>query len=314
MAGMTRGDRGDLTAIAVLFATNVIYAMSYATARVAMEGMPPAFLAFARLFIAGLILLPLWRARPAAAAFSRREHATAAAMGVVGFGLAFWLGNLGISLSTTTNAAILVVVEPVSLMLLGPALLGESLSGREALGAAMAVAGSLLVVLNGLPGSGASVFPHWRGDALLVLTGIAFASYSLWGRPLLARHDAGRVTVLSLFWGAAALVPLVVREWVEGLRPSWSWPVAAATLYLAVAVTALGFFLWNWALKRVEASRAAITLNIQPVLGPLVGVLWLKERITAFTAFGAFLIVSGLFVAFTPSSNGAGEKNGAYGI
>jgi drug/metabolite transporter (DMT)-like permease len=298
---MTRNAQGDLAAIAALISANVIYAMSYATARVAMEGLPPAFLAFVRLLIAGVILLPLWRAGPAGAPFNRREHATAAAMGAVGFGLAFWLGNLGISLSTTTNAAILVVVEPVSLILLGPALLGESLSAREALGAALAVAGSLLVVLNGLPGRGEPILPHWRGDALLVLTGIAFASYSLWGRPLLARHDAGRVTVLSLFWGAAAIAPLVVREWLAGQRPAWSWPVAAATLYLAVAVTGFGFFLWNWALRRVEASRAAITLNIQPVLGSLLGILWLKERPTAFTIAGGALIVFGLFVAFVPA-------------
>ncbi len=322
MTTMLLNGRGSFPAFAALIAANVIYATSYAAGRVALDGMPPALLACTRLLIAALLMLPVLRRSARGPALSRREFWSVAGMGIVGFGAAFWLGNWGIALSTTTNAAILVVVEPIVIMLLGPILLGERLSSREAFGAAMAVAGSLVVVVNGVPGLQGfhgKLLPHWRGDALLVLTGIAFASYSLWGRPLLERHDAKRVTALSLWWGVAALLPLAVLEWARGRRPEWTWPSSAATLYLAVAVTAIGFFLWNWALKRVEASRAAITLNIQPVLGSLLGVLWLKERMTVFTIFGGLLIVSGLFVAFhqrsrDQSARAAGENGGAYGI
>ncbi|MDE2314110.1 MAG: DMT family transporter [Elusimicrobia bacterium] len=288
------------SAYAVLIGANVIYAAAYASARVAMEGVPPATLAFLRLLLAGLVMLPFLRGRRAQP-LSVREHAAVAGMGVFGFGAAFWLGNLGISLSSSTDAALLIVIEPLSLMLLGPILLGERLSAREAAGAALAVAGSLLVVLGGVPGLSAAILPHWRGDLLLVLSGMAFASYSLFGRPVLARADAVRVTVLSIFWGAAATLPLAAREWVSGRRPVWTWSSATATIYLALAVTALGFYLWNWALKRVEASRAGIFLNMQPALGAALGVWWLKESVAPAALEGGLLSVAGLCLAFWPA-------------
>ncbi len=286
-------------AFAVLIGANLIYATAYAAARVAMGGVPPATLAFMRLLIAGLALLPF--VSVAGAPLSRRDFWSVAGMGVVGLGAAFWLSNLGISLSSATDAALLIVIEPVSLMLLGPALLGERLSRREAAGAALAMAGSVLVVVNGVPGISAGLLPHWRGDLILALSGVAFAAYSLFGRPALSGADAGRVTVLSIFWGAAAVFPLAAREWISGQRPAWTGTSIGATLYLALAVTAFGFYLWNWALARIEASRAAIFLTSQPILGALLGVLWLKERATVFTLAGGALIVAGLIAAFWPT-------------
>ena len=52
----------------------------------------------------------------------------------MGFTLAFALGNWGLAHSTASNAALLITVEPASLILLSPLLLGERLSRREGAG------------------------------------------------------------------------------------------------------------------------------------------------------------------------------------
>ena len=150
-------------------------------------------------------------------------------MGILGFAAAYAFTHWGIARSMATNAALLIVVEPVSLMLLSPLYLGERLSRREALGAALAVAGSVLVVLNGIRG----------------VTG---------------------------------------------------------TLYLAVVITALGYVAWNWALARVPAPRAAIFLNVQPIVGTLLGAALLGDPLTPFTILGGVLIIAGLAVAFGPGA------------
>ena len=219
-------------------------------------------------------------------------------MGILGFGAAFVLANWGIAASTATNAALLIVVEPVALMLLGPTLLAERLTSREALGAALAVAGAALVVVNGIPGVTRQLVPHWRGDLLLVLSALAYASYSLLGRRVLVRHAAGRVTASSLLWGAVAMLPLALGEWLAGQRPVWSRAAVAGTLYLGVVVTGLGYLVWNWALRRVEAPRAAIFLCVQPVAGAGLGVILLGEPLTGFTLAGGALIVGGVLLAF----------------
>src|SRR5262249_55553625 len=129
-------------------------------------------------------------------------------MGILGFGVAYALSHLGLQRSTATNAALLIAVEPVSVMLLAPLTLGERLRPREAVGAALVLLGTTLVVVNGVPGLTVSVLPHWRGDLLLLLSGVAFASYSLLGRDVLARWNTRTVTARSIVWGAASMAPL----------------------------------------------------------------------------------------------------------
>jgi drug/metabolite transporter (DMT)-like permease len=196
----------------------------------------------------------------------------------------------------------LIVVEPVSLMLLSPLYLGERLSRREAMGAALAVAGSALVVVNGIPGVTGTLVSHWQGDLLLVLAGLAYASYSLLGRRVLERHAPLGVTGRSLVWGAAGILPVAGVEWASGARAAWTATAVAGTLYLAVVITALGYVAWNWALARVPAPRAAIFLNVQPIVGTLLGAALLGEPLTPFTILGGALIVAGLAVAFGPGA------------
>jgi len=182
--------------------------------------------------------------------------------------VAYALSHLGLQRSTATNAALLVTIEPVSLILLSPLVLGLTVT----------------------------VLPHWRGDLLLVLSAVAFASYSLFGRDVLARWDARTVTARSIVWGAASMVPLAALEWASGTRPAWTPAGAAATIYLAVVVTALAYLAWNYGLSLVSAPRAAIFINVQPVVGVVLGVLLLGETATMATLAGAVLVIAGLVV------------------
>jgi drug/metabolite transporter (DMT)-like permease len=282
------------SAYLVLLASNLIFATGYSVARVVLEDIGPATLAMVRLGIGSVILVPCaWRGM-AAAKFSREDHWRIALTGVVGFTLAFALGNWGLAHSTASNAALLITVEPAALILLSPLLLGERLSGREGLGAALAILGAAVVVVNGIPGVTRALVPHWQGDVVLILSGVAYAAYSLLARPVLLRHPALVVTAGSIVWGAAAMLPVALLEWATGPSPAWTPGNLAGTLYLGVVMTALGYAVWNWCLERVEAPRVAIFLNIQPLGGALIGVWWLGERLTAFTVAGGLLILLGL--------------------
>jgi drug/metabolite transporter (DMT)-like permease len=220
-------------------------------------------------------------------------------MGIVGFGAAYVLANWGLARSTATNAALLIVAEPIAMILLAPLTLGERLARREAAGAALALAGAVLVVANGIPGLTDRLAPHWLGDLLLILSGVAFAAYSLIGRDVLARHAPLPVTTRSLVWGALAMLPLVAVEWTAGQRMAWTWLGGLSTLYLGVVITGVGILVWNVALRRVPAPRAAIFLNVQPVVGALLGVTVLHEPFTAFTVAGGLLIVAGVWLTMT---------------
>jgi len=283
------------TAYVVLIFANVVYGSSYAVSRVVLEHMGPATLSFCRLLIGSLVLVPLALAqRREDRGLSRSDRWSIFWMGLSGFAAAFAFGNWGLRLSTATNAALLITVEPVSLILLSPLVLGERLTRREGVGALLTVVGATVVVLNGIPGASVAIAPHWRGDLLLVLSGVAYAGYSLFGRDVLARHRAVPVTAWSILWGLVVMAPFTVAEWVAGERPEWTQTVIIGTLYLGLVITALGYLIWNWALERVEAPRLAIFVNIQPLAGVLLGVVALREALTIYTVAGGVLILVGV--------------------
>ena len=279
----------------LLLATNAVYGTGYVAQREALAGVPPGLLGFARLGIAALILLPFLR-RPPGEGAEPEDGLKIFWMGTLGFGVAYVLSHFGLARSTATNAALLITMEPVSVMVLSPLVLGEGLRRREAAGAALVLLGAVLVVLNGVPGVTVSWLSHWRGDALLVLSALAFASYSVFGRDVLRRWDARTVTARSILWGAASMLPVVALEWAAGARPAWTRSATVATLYLAIVVTALAYLAWNAALTRVSAPRAAIFINVQPVVGVVLGVWFLGESITLYTLIGAALVFAGLAV------------------
>ena len=143
--------------------------------------------------------------------------------------------------------------------------------------------------------------PHWSGDLVLVLAGVAYAPVLL-GRRVLERH-ARLPSRSGRSYGARRLSCRVAGlEWASGARPVWSATAVSGTLYLAVVITALGYVVWNWALARVPAPRAAIFLNVQPIVGALLGTALLGEPITLFTVLGGTLVVTGLVVAFGPGA------------
>jgi drug/metabolite transporter (DMT)-like permease len=111
---------------------------------------------------------------------------------------------------------------------------------------------------------------------------------------VLARHEPTRVTVAAIGWGVVAIAPLTAAEWWAGLRPVWTGAGIAGTVYLGVVITGFCYLLWNWSLARVAAPRAAIFLNVQPVVGALLGVMLLGDALTAFTLAGGALVVAGL--------------------
>lgn len=277
-------------AVLLLLTSNVLYGTSYAVSRVALADLPPLTLAFLRLLIGAAALWPF--ARGVGRVPSRGDAVRIALMGGLGFAAAFGLALEGLVRSTATSAALLIVVEPIAIIVLGALVLHEPLPAREAAGAAMALTGTVLVVLDGIPALGAAV-ARWRGDILIVLSGLAYASYSLIGRNVVRRVPPLVVTVRSIAWGALALLPFAIAE-VAATPPVPGPRALAAAIYLGAGVTGVAFVLWNRGLAAVPASRAAVFINVQPVVGALLGVVALGERIGALGAAGGALVVTGL--------------------
>ncbi len=106
-----------------------------------------------------------------------------------------------------------------------------------------------------------------------------------------------------MFFGCLFLAPLFVaaRAWADYSRLSPAgW---GALLFRGLACSGLGYLFWYGTLERIEASRVASFLYLEPLVTLTAGVALLGEEIRATTVAGGLMLLLGVaLVQRAPSS------------
>ena len=191
------------------------------------------------------------------------------------------------------EASVIQYTNPIFTALLAAAVLRERIGWREVTGVLAGLAGVVLIARPAaLFGGATRLDPRFLGVALLG----AFCSATAYVviRKLGAREHP-QVVVL---WLPMLTVPLTAPLAVA----AWRWPVGREWLVLAgVGVTTqLGQLELTKGLQREKAGRATAIGYVQIVFASLWGVLFFRERPSAWTISGAAVILaSTLLVAAT---------------
>jgi drug/metabolite transporter (DMT)-like permease len=160
------------------------------------------------------------------------------------------------------------------------------------------------VVLVARPGNSAVTVTGrvLLGDMLLLMSGLAWGSYSFLTKVAMRRLSAVATLAYGMAMGSVLLVPvaLLERPWASLARASFeAW---GAVLYVTVAATLLASFWWNLALQRVGAGRTAVFGNLTPLFGVLLAWGVLGERLTPPQLLGGLLTVAGVWVCQGPAA------------
>ena len=133
--------------------------------------------------------------------------------------------------------------------------------------------GAALIALGGHAVGGATM----GGDLLVVVSLVIALFWILMNKQLMERHSAVVVTAYGLLLGTLMLMVWVPMRYgmppVAGVSVK-AWLALAASGVLCTAATTL---LWNWGLTQVPASQAGVLLNMEPLIGSLLGVFALGE-------------------------------------
>ncbi len=127
----------------------------------------------------------------------------------------------------------------------------------------------------------------WGSTWLMIKIGLA-------GVPPL-KFAAGRFLAASVIFAAIVLLrrlrlPATRAQWLAVISP---WPATSVwtALYLAAVGTVAAFFLYNWLLQRVAATRVQLQVFLSTVLAVLLGVIVLGETFEWQTALGSLVAV-----------------------
>jgi drug/metabolite transporter (DMT)-like permease len=154
----------------------------------------------------------------------------------------------------------------------------------------VAFTGCVLIGLAGRrPGATAGT-----GVVLLLVAAAAYATAVVIQKPVLARVPPLTVAWLGCVAGMVVCLPFapgLVRE--LGRDPGG----AGWTVYLGLGPTALGFFTWGYALRRMSAGRLASVAYLIPVVAIALGWAVLGEVPPPLAIAGGGLCLTGVMVA-----------------
>jgi drug/metabolite transporter (DMT)-like permease len=270
-------------------ALGIIWGLPYFFIKVAVQEVSPFALAFSRVLLATIILMPIaWR-RGALRSLAK-YRAAIIAFGLVEFAIPFSLISLGERWISSSVTGILIAMVPLSV-----AVIQRFFGIREALGA-WRIAGlaigfiGVAALLGAGPISGAQ---GWAGVGCMVVSTICYAV----GPLIIQRHLQGLDSIgpLAASLGVAGIVLLIPAALeIPSRLPSVN--AIASIAVLGIVCTALAMLVMFYLVNHAGASRASVITYINPVVATLLGVLVLDEHlgIGGFVAFALILLGSWL--------------------
>ena len=282
-------------AYVALFLIAALWGTFPATAKLALTDIPPTLMTAMRAAIAAAFLsLLLLRS-----GFDASRELTADAvraffvLGVSGLVVSTHISYWGIYTTTAANAAILQATAPVMVALGARLYLGERMRRPQRVGVLVSMLGVLLVVTEGRL---AELAPSELrlGDFLTLLSLAGWTVYTVYGKRVLAGHSPALTTTAAYVCGTLVLIPLAVATAPLTPRPRLASLVAWSVLLFHAIAGAVAHLWWYAAVERVGPSRAAIFMNVTPVVGIGMAALLVGEEIGPWQVGGAAMVLAGV--------------------
>ncbi|MFA3761315.1 EamA family transporter [Yersinia sp. 2544 StPb PI] len=200
----------------------------------------------------------------------------------------------------TVGTVISIGSAPLLSALIEYVLEGERLTTRWMLGAALGIAGMVLLCMAESGGHGTLVqSPNVTiGVILGLLAGFTYALYSWAARRLMQRGLPSRTAMGAIFGlGGILLMPVLLMTGAPLLE---SWSNAAVGAYMALVPMFLGYICYGYGLARITASMATTITLIEPVIAAILAVIIVGERLPITGWVGIGLVVACLIFITVP--------------
>lgn len=246
----------------------------------------------------GLAYLALLVMRPKFLRLPVKDELMFLLIGITGGSFYFFLQNTALTYTYAANVSIIVALSPILTVILAQLFSrnGERLGKWVYLGAVIAIAGVVLVVLNGT----LSFHLSPVGDLLALAAALMWAVYSILIKKYTEQYDNFIVTRRVFFWAFLTAVPLMLlTDGMPDMAALFSAPkVWVSWIFLAVFGNAVCFAIWNIAFKRLGVVVTNNYLYASPFVTVVVAWLLLKEPISLMSVIGAVLITIGVIFAY----------------
>ena len=182
-------------------------------------------------------------------------------------------------------AAVLLYLAPSFVVLFSAVLWKTPLTARKLIALAVSLLGCVMV--SGILGG--DMTASWAGIGLGVLSGLCYASYTVFAHYGLAHYES--YTMIYWTFLVAGLGSIAFADFATLPLAFSSTQGIIGVCGVVIVATVLPYIFYTRGLEGVESGRASIITNIEPVVETLVGVTVFHEALTIWTVLGIGCVI-----------------------
>ncbi|HEX3960177.1 MAG TPA: DMT family transporter [Trebonia sp.] len=293
-AGGRRAFQGT-GAVAALIVSGIAWGTSVPLSKVALGWLAPGWLTVARFGLAAIVLLVI------AGRNGKLRGALALPVivsGAIGYGCSVAIQNAGIARTSVTHASLIIGATPILVAII-VAVWQHAVARPVAwVGFALALGGV------GLIAGGQGHRATHDGDLLVLVATVIAASVTVAQGRLLEGRDPIALTAVQFLGATLGALPFAATEGLPAVPHVLDPHSAAAPLIATIAVTITGtlvpFSLFAFGLKRVSAEVAGAFLNLEPLVGAVIGIVAFGDPYGARQVSGGLAIIGGIALSSLP--------------
>lgn len=269
----------------------ILWSASFIATKLAYETFAPIQLGAVRTLFAVILFWFMRKITANKEKIKKEDRIRIALSGFLGITLYFALENIGVSMTSSSNSALIVASFPAVTTLLEFFIYQLKPNIKKVLGIIIAVIGVAILTQINADGNSKSIL----GNMILIGAGVVWAFYNFITRDLTNKYSAVTLTYYQMLAGFIFFLPLVI---IEG--KAWQIPTITSTgalIYLSVGCSIAAFLLYNFGLRKLSASISVSLLNLVPVLGLIFSILILHETISAIQILGGIIVIIGVILS-----------------
>ena len=288
----------SLIGIVSLIFAMFIWASSFIALKAAMEDLGPFTVIFLRMIIASLCFVYFIKSF-LKYKFSKKDLKFILLLALFEPCLYFIFESKALQFTSASQAGMITSLMPIITAMAAGYFLKEIISKQLILGSLIAMSGAIWLSLQGI--TTISSPNPLLGNFLEFLAMVCGAGYTITARYLSDKYSALFITAIQAFIGAIFFAPLFVYEYftipLNITMNSFLWVV-----YLGVVVTLAGYGLYNYALTKIQASKAAVFVYLIPVFTLILAYFILDEKLSVLEFIACSVILFGVFISEVSSS------------
>ena len=198
--------------------------------------------------------------------------------------------------SQASVAVVLLYTSPVFILVLSAIFFKEKITPVKVIALVLTFGGCILVA--GIIGSAYEITPFVILTG--VLSGLFYGMYTIFGRVALAKYDTMTTTFWTFFFGFLGSIPF--GNYPHIVKTVASDPTLLLWMVgIGIISTVLPYFFYTWGLARMESSKAAILVAVEPLVGAVIGITVFRESHDLLKIIGILLILAAIVLMNLPA-------------